>query len=65
MEEQSRGGCNSNYKGLDKGGFSLQKMGDGQSFHFDVDPGDIRATEMKELNLGTYQLPMERALGLQ
>lgn len=48
-----------------KGGFNLQKwVTNGRSVLMSI-PGDIRATEMKELDLDTDQLPMERALGLQ
>lgn len=48
-----------------KGGFNLQKwVTNSRSVLMSI-PGDIRATEMKELDLDMDQLPMERALGLQ
>lgn len=47
-----------------KGGFNLGDEQNSRSVLMSI-PGDIRATEMKELDLDTDQLPMERALGLQ
>ncbi|XP_032387795.1 uncharacterized protein LOC116699370 [Etheostoma spectabile] len=48
-----------------KGGFSLQKWVTNRRSVLMSIPNDIRATGMKELDLDTDQLPMERALGLQ
>ena len=48
-----------------KGGFSLQKwVTNSRSVLMSI-PGDIRSTDVRELDLDTDQLPMERALGLQ
>lgn len=49
----------------DKGGFSLQKWVTNNCSMLMSIPRDIRATEMKELDLDMDQLPMERALGPQ
>lgn len=48
-----------------KGGFSLQKwVTNSRSVLMSI-PNDIIAAEMKELDLNTDQLPVERALGLK
>jgi hypothetical protein len=48
----------------DKGGFSLRKwVTNSRSVLMSI-PSNIRATETKELDLDTDQLPIERALGL-
>lgn len=49
----------------DKGGFSLQKWITNSRAVLMTIPDDIRATEVKQLDLDTDQLPVERALGLQ